>query len=562
MLQRATVLAEKQSPRRRGGRDDAEMPVPARAIPVDLRKVVAPYRSHGRLSIRVERMPAPARFSAGRNNGDNSWSFTLDELEDLLYLPGAPLDDEQMLAVRIVGVDSTDAATIAVLDYAISPEFAIAMVEPDAPSAAALEQLRGLRDELAQTAIRLAAREADLDTARNALGQLRAAAASAPEDGERAIRNALSKAEESWKAGEAARFATAQARWREQSDRALAEARAQTQKTTGNDEAALQRLNAELAALREQLAVRDVDVAKLQAAIRQAGARQERNLEDALQTWKTGEAVRLQAVEAHWKTQMAEALAARDGELGQSRASIAQAQAYAEREIAIARTITERETRERYAAGLADAVARYEAAEAALGEMRVRASANHAAEISALRDEISTLRTVIANRESENAQLRLATLERDGAEEPSHNGGLVFSALALACVVMSAILFYPQIVSMLPYDWQVDLASLTGAAYFETSDAAPAIAPPPPAAAPAQQKAVVARSVNLRADASTTSGVLATLTPGIEVATIRTLGNWTLVEARAASAGQKAQQGWVYNSFLKPKDTAAKMRGS
>ena len=55
------------------------------AIPLDLRPVISAYRSRGRFMLRVENLPQLARFSAGQNNGNCSWSLLLDELEDLVY---------------------------------------------------------------------------------------------------------------------------------------------------------------------------------------------------------------------------------------------------------------------------------------------------------------------------------------------------------------------------------------------------------------------------------------------------------------------------------------------
>lgn len=60
---------------------------PGVAIPLDLLSPLLPYQDQAGLSIRVERLPFKARMSKGRNNGDNSWSLTLDDLDGLEYLP-------------------------------------------------------------------------------------------------------------------------------------------------------------------------------------------------------------------------------------------------------------------------------------------------------------------------------------------------------------------------------------------------------------------------------------------------------------------------------------------
>src|SRR5260221_5626780 len=81
------------------------LPAP-QPIPVALAPLLSPYKRHGRLSLRIERLPRTARLSAGRNNGDNSWSLTLDQLEDLTYLPPQGMAETHSLAVRIIGLDS------------------------------------------------------------------------------------------------------------------------------------------------------------------------------------------------------------------------------------------------------------------------------------------------------------------------------------------------------------------------------------------------------------------------------------------------------------------------
>src|SRR5260370_33382014 len=64
-------------------------------------------------------MPQLARLSAGRNNGDNSWSLTLDQLEDLTYQPPEGMYEAHSLAVRIIGLDG-GGSKLAVLDFPVS----------------------------------------------------------------------------------------------------------------------------------------------------------------------------------------------------------------------------------------------------------------------------------------------------------------------------------------------------------------------------------------------------------------------------------------------------------
>src|SRR5258707_5754265 len=104
------------------------------AIPINLAPLLSPYKGHGRLSLRIERLPQQARLSAGRNNGDNSWSLTLDQLEDLTYLPPEGMDDAHSLAVRIIGLDG-GGSTLAVLEFPVSPSGLAAGAEDEESAA-------------------------------------------------------------------------------------------------------------------------------------------------------------------------------------------------------------------------------------------------------------------------------------------------------------------------------------------------------------------------------------------------------------------------------------------
>ena len=52
--------------------------------------------------LRVEKLPQLARFSAGQNNGDGSWSLLLDELEDLVYFAPKTVSGDHTLAIRLI----------------------------------------------------------------------------------------------------------------------------------------------------------------------------------------------------------------------------------------------------------------------------------------------------------------------------------------------------------------------------------------------------------------------------------------------------------------------------
>src|SRR6266550_2096996 len=126
MAQRATGFAKTRAATKTNRLSDskrgvAEAPAAPRAIAVKLGPLLSPYKKQGRLSVRIERLPQLARLSAGRNNGDNSWSLTLDELEDLTYTPPPGMVEAHNLAVRIIGLDG-GGSTLAVLDFPVSPD--------------------------------------------------------------------------------------------------------------------------------------------------------------------------------------------------------------------------------------------------------------------------------------------------------------------------------------------------------------------------------------------------------------------------------------------------------
>lgn len=448
-------------------------------------------------------------------------------------------------------------------------------------------ELERVNGELASLRSALGEREAET-------AQLRASLAEAAPKTEEAVREALAKAEENWKAAEAGRLAAAEAEWRVKSDQALAQAREDAEKSIADERGERERQSDQFSVLRNQLGERDGEIAQLKTALVQAGAQRERDLKDAQESWKAGETARLAAAEAQWQERMAamqagqqsereriiaeaatksaslssqheaelqgvraeianlrEMLTARDGELVQARNEIVATEKRAAHDIDAARANAEREARERFQTRLAEAAARYEAAESALVEMRLR-TGNHTSEDSArLLDEINTLRTVLSNREAELSQFRHVDepppAEFEEVSFVQQYRGLLVAGLVAASVVMGGVLLFPQIVPFLPYDWQMKFYEMNGQV---TTDNAPAPAAKPQIAAPVLPQAEVVRGVNLRADASTKSDVILTLVPGAVVSELETRGSWTRV--RVTDAKQKAHEGWVFNTFLKP----------
>jgi hypothetical protein len=332
-------------------RGQAEARPAPRVIPLYLAPLLAPFKRHGRLSVRIERLPQLARLSAGRNNGDNSWSLTLDQLEDLTYQPPQGMNEAHDLAVRIIGLDG-GGSTLAVLDLPIPADVGEPEEEQD-QTADAIDntQIRPLRAELAKLQASLVARESDLATARQKYAQAEA---------ER--QKIVSELTQGRSAGEA-----------EQDERKsldpsegllMRKGEAGPSKVTlAGDEIELRCLRDELATMRASLADRQTALAQAGLAAEQARERWRQESEAAEMAWKAGEAVRLAAAEAHWQESSAKALAD------------ARAQAVAARdsahEIEIRRLREELETLQ---SNLADRKTALASAGSALGRLRTSAA--------------------------------------------------------------------------------------------------------------------------------------------------------------------------------------------
>jgi len=329
-----------------------------RAVPLELAALVAPYRRHGRLSLRVERLPHRARLSRGQNNGDRSWSLMSDELDGLAYLPPKGGPESCTLAIRIVSLDGGDGGTLALIDY---PVAAGEENEPPAPSQPApvrdTAELRRLREELAR------AKEALAAGAREAEAQLAASSKLAAEVLER------SRAE--WQSEQAAR--------------------------AGSETAELRRLREELAGFKEALAREQAARSGGETRLADSQAQLERLKARASADSARGETERLAAAEARGEAKAAKALADAQEQLERLKARASADSARGEAKAAKA---------------LADAQEQLE-------RLKTRAAAESArergddAERRRLRDEAARLKTALAAREEELAAAR-AAFERDG----------------------------------------------------------------------------------------------------------------------------------------------------
>jgi hypothetical protein len=334
MAQRGTGFARKAvetpPPEPRARAVVAETPpAPPEPVPLDLAPLLAPYRKHGRLSLRVERLPHRARLSHGHNNGNHSFSVALDELEGLAYIPPDGTSESPTLGIRIISLDGGDGATLALLDYNVSTGSLAAGKAADSHNE---KEVGRLNTELAKLKATLAARESELAEARRGLeasrdlpqqtidaelatmrasweAEVEERVAAAVKDTAAKFENAratetatsskseklaqeqlaqerarwqkdaeaaLKKAQKDWQAAEATRLAATEAQWRKQSDAALAEANVQLEKEKARpapeaarprvDDTELRKLRDELAKTKTALTERDGELTTERAA--------------------------------------------------------------------------------------------------------------------------------------------------------------------------------------------------------------------------------------------------------------------------------------------------------
>ena len=123
---------------------------------------------------------ARQKLSAGRNNGDGSWSLAGDELEGLVYLLPENLSKPHTLAIRIwCSFDGSAASTLKLLDFPISYETLEANPVPvevtrrDQPDAQSVADMRRLEEELMELRTALAFRETELAESRQEIARAR-----------------------------------------------------------------------------------------------------------------------------------------------------------------------------------------------------------------------------------------------------------------------------------------------------------------------------------------------------------------------------------------------------
>jgi hypothetical protein len=199
-----------------------------RAVAVDLQSPLMQLGAIDGIYVVVEGIPPGVRFSAGRYNGDDTWSLAPGELEELHAFLQGERTDPFALTVRVLTPDPCGydyASTTATLDVVVTPgaipsaitaiprqlqvrPLGFLVAPPDDPRAAEDRRLAAARAEWqAEEAPRLERARAQWEAAARAQWSVEEAALKARHAAD------LAAAESRWRHREAARIAAAEALW-------------------------------------------------------------------------------------------------------------------------------------------------------------------------------------------------------------------------------------------------------------------------------------------------------------------------------------------------------------
>jgi hypothetical protein len=204
------------------------------------------------------------------------------------------------------------------------------------------------------------------------------------------------------------------------------------------------------------------------------------------------------------------------------------------------RATTEAQVRKEIGQQLVQATSRYEAAEAALSQLRIRASSRDEGRMEV---ELAGARASLAAREVEVARLReqveAMRSVSDEAEAPvaaaaPGNRRYVRDASIAAAIGAVVVVAYPFVMGLMSAPPPAPVVQ--------------AVVVPPPAPPPVLDRtAVLALDARLRAGPSTNVSVIAPLERGVSVTILEERGEWM----RVRSDGKPPREGWVKVSQLK-----------
>jgi hypothetical protein len=300
-------------------------------------------------------------------------------------------------------------------------------------SAASDTEIQRLNDQIAKLQMELAERD-------NLVAEAQTTAMiESREQARRDLAAAMSQAEEKWKAAEARRRSTAEAAWKELSDRAVEEVKHRLDETENelldarselraarerHDPAETKKLRAELSNAVQTIAVREKELGKAQAAADQAVAKAEELASAAGKAeaaWKKEEAKRLAAAERRWNEQSTQIIANQADTRGEELArAVGNAEAAWKNDEAKRLAAAEKQWREQSVQAVADVTAKLQHSEAALAklhaelqETKLRSTRNQRddGEIRRLNEALAQSQARLSRRQAELAEIQTAADE-------------------------------------------------------------------------------------------------------------------------------------------------------
>ncbi|MBV9570379.1 MAG: SH3 domain-containing protein [Alphaproteobacteria bacterium] len=402
------------------------------------------------------------------------------------------------------------------------------------------------------------ARDADLVKARSAAGQARARSSKEADQArqrwQEEMAAAIADAQEGFKAGEAARFAAAEAQWKAQfapalaettarlqeAESALAQAQAELQVQASGAGDELRRVRDELAALEMTLVSRENELSDARTAAERARITADQalqsvaaELEKARLSWKRDADAALAKAEKQWHADEAPRLAAAEAKLQEQMA--ARLQNLEDRLQQATGKITDEKA--------CSEALRYElaAAHASLNHREIELAEAQAM----LEQERDRLKQVPVGIQDHTPAWQLDAEER----KAQFRRRLIRDGSIVACLFALAFMLFPRVQPVVAESWPrslslgnnfqplLHMAGLSSAAPVSTT-----------AVASAEPHATVrVRIANLREQPSKTAAVVTRLARNMDVVPMERRGNWVFVRI-GEGAGQK--QGWVSSAVL------------
>ncbi len=279
--------------------DVIRAPIVERRVPVDFRPLLKAHKKSGRLSLRIERLPQGAKFSAGRRGEDNSWVLASDELEDLEFLVSSHVARDYQFTVRVMAFEGGEISTVKVVEFAVPASNDAAPVQPLQPGRDPSGPDAALRGQLSEAHALLAAREAELTELRaaleNAASEKEAGQARGQSEAEAEIQRRIAEAVEQVRAQHAQEH---EARESERKSRAAVEAT--VEKLAAEQERAESQLRSEVERQSERQSWETESTKRLEAARQEWKLEASRSLEVERQLWNAETTRRLESARREW----------------------------------------------------------------------------------------------------------------------------------------------------------------------------------------------------------------------------------------------------------------------